>query len=182
MPFIRLRRLAPCVALSLAAAVAPLLAAAVEGDARAYQQPSAEIRAVLDAPSLPLHSLSPDQRTLAVVQLRRHRSVAELARPVLRLAGQRFDPAASGPQLLPQIERLALRSLAQPDAPERVVALPAGGGFHQMRWSPDGRRFLLQRRTDSATELWLGDVSSARMKQLPGVRLNAVLGNDIAWL
>jgi len=182
MPFIRLRRLAACVALSLAAAGAPLLAAAVEGDARAYQQPSAEIRAVLDAPSLPLHSLSPDQRTLAVVQLRRHRSVAELARPVLRLAGQRFDPAASGPQLLPQIERLALRSLAQPDAPERVVALPAGGGFHQMRWSPDGRRFLLQRRTDSATELWVGDVSSARMKQLPGVRLNAVLGNDIAWL
>ena len=63
-----------------------------------------------------------------------------------------------------------------------MVALPAGGGFHQLRWSPDGRRFLLQRRTDSATELWLGDVASARVKSLAGVRLNAVLGNDIAWL
>ena len=157
-------------------------AVAAEPTAQTYQQPSAEIRAVLDAPALPSHSIAPDQRTLAVVQLRRHRSVAELSRPVLRLAGRRFDPAASGPQLLPQIERLALRSLVEPAAPERPVALPAGGGFHQMRWSPDGRRFLLQRRTDSATELWLGEVASASVKPLHGVRLNAVLGNDVAWL
>lgn len=157
-------------------------ASAADSAATVYAQPSAEIRAVLDAPALPTHSIAPDQRTLAVLQQRRHRSVAELARPVLRLAGQRFDPAASGPQLLPQIERLALRSLVQPEAAERVVALPSGGGFHQLRWSPDGRRFLLQRRTDSATELWLGDVASARIKPLAGVRLNAVLGNDIAWL
>ena len=178
-----------CLPLAWAVAATPAAATGIAAGpaAAAYAQPSAEVRAVLDAPALPTHSISPDQRTLAVLQLRRHRSVAELARPVLRLAGQRFDPAASCPQLLPQIERLALRSLAagptaQPDTAERVVALPPGGGFHQLRWSPDGRRFLLQRRTERATELWLGDVASARVKPLAGVRLNAVLGNDIAWL
>ena len=160
-------------------------AVGAEPEAQSYLQPSAEVRAVLDAPGLPTHSIAPDQRTLAVVQLRRHRSVAELARPVLRLAGQRFDPATSGPQLLPQIDSLTLRSLTAPNgagAAARAVTLPAGGGFHQLRWSPDGQRFLLQRRTDTATELWLGDVASARVKPLPGVRLNAVLSNDIAWL
>ena len=166
-----------CLTLGAAAA----LAASDVADT-AYLQPSADIRAVLDAPGLPQHQLSPDQRTLAVVQLRRHRTVAELARPVLRLAGERFDPASSGPQLVAQIERLSLRSLAQPGAAERVVALPEGGGFHGMRWSPDGRRFLLQRRTASATELWLGDVASARVAPLKGVRLNAVLSDDMAWL
>lgn len=194
MPFLlRRRRARPqphrgLALLCLALAVAPAWATQDAAES-IYLQPSADIRAVLDAPGLPQHSLSPDQRTLAVVQPRRHRSVAELARPVLRLAGQRFDPASSGPQLLPQIERLALRSLAasNPAEPaaataERVVALPAGGGFHQLRWSPDGQRFLLQRRTDTATELWLGEVATARVKPLKGVRLNAVLGNDIAWL
>ncbi len=168
--------------LASAALLATTPAAANEPATAVYQQPSAAISAVLDAPGLPLHSVSPDQRTLAVVQLRRHRGVAELARPALRLAGLRFDPASSGPQLVGVIERLALRAVEPAGAPERVVVLPPGGAFHQMRWSPDGRRFLLQRRTDSATELWLGDVASTKLKPLKGVRINAVLGADIAWL
>jgi dipeptidyl aminopeptidase/acylaminoacyl peptidase len=180
-PFARQTALS-AITLATALLLAAAPSAANEPAAAVYQQPSAEIRAVLDAPGLPQHSVSPDQRTLAVVQLRRHRSVAELARPSLRLAGVRFDPAASGPQLVGTIERLALRNVEQAGAPERVVALPAGGAFHQMRWAPDGRRFLLQRRTDNATELWLGDVASAQVKPLKGVRLNAVLGADIAWL
>ena len=76
-----------------------------------YQQPSAEIRAVLDAPALPGHMLSPDQRTLASISLRRYRSIAELSRPVLRLAGMRIDAGASSPQLTGAIESLTLREL-----------------------------------------------------------------------
>jgi dipeptidyl aminopeptidase/acylaminoacyl peptidase len=180
-PFARQTALS-AITLATALLLAAAPSAANEPAAAVYQQPSAEIRAVLDAPGLPQHSVSPDQRTLAVVQLRRHRSVAELARPSLRLAGVRFDPAASGPQLVGTIERLALRNVEQAGAPERVVALPPGGAFHQMRWAPDGRRFLLQRRTDTATELWVGDVAGGPLKPLKGVRLNAVLGADIAWL
>ena len=68
-------------------------------ESQIYQQPSAEIRAVLDAKGLPSHSISPDQHTLAIAELRRYRQVAELARPILRLAGKRIDAAANGPQL-----------------------------------------------------------------------------------
>ncbi|MFG6467358.1 alpha/beta hydrolase family protein [Roseateles sp. BYS87W] len=147
-----------------------------------YQQPSAEVRAVLDAPGLPQYSRSPDERLLARMDLRRYRSVAELARPILRLAGKRIDAAASGPQLIPQIDRLSLRPLATPGASEREVKLPAGGGFHQLRWSPDGRRFLLNRRTAHATELWVGDSATGQIKPVPGVKLNTILEADVAWL
>ena len=157
-------------------------------DATIYQQPSPEVRAVLDAKGLPQRSVSPDQRTLASIQLKRHRSIEELARPVLRLAGKRIDAAASGPQLVPTIESISLQTIATPAtpgtaaAPERTVALPAGGDFHMMRWSPDGQRFLLNRRTASATELWVGDVATARVQQLRGIALNTVLEADVAWL
>jgi dipeptidyl aminopeptidase/acylaminoacyl peptidase len=140
------------------------------------------MRAVLDAKGLPTRVLSPDQRTLASVQLKRHRSIAELARPVLRLAGKRIDAAASAPQLVPTIESLSLQSLATPGAAERVVALPAGGDFHQLRFSPDGQRFLLNRRTASATELWVGDVATARVHALRGVALNTILEFEVVWL
>jgi dipeptidyl aminopeptidase/acylaminoacyl peptidase len=167
----------------LSAALGALACAgACAQDALVYQQPSTEVRAVLDAKGLPTRSVSPDQRTLASIQLKRHRSIEELARPVLRLAGKRIDAAASGPQLLPSIESIILQSLGTPGAPDRVVVLPAGGDFHQMRWSPDGRRFLLNRRTATATELWVGDVATARVQQLRGVALNAILEFDVVWL
>ncbi len=150
--------------------------------AQTYQQPSAEIRAVLDAPALPGHSLSPDQRTLASIGLRRYRSIAELSRPVLRLAGLRIDAAASSPQLTANIESITLRELANPAAAERVVKLPAGGSFSSLRWSPDSRRFLLNRRTAHVTELWVGDVATAKLQQVKGVKLNTILESAVAWV
>lgn len=171
--------LAP-VALALATTLhsAPTLAA----DTQAYQQPSAEVRAVLDAKGLPGHVLSPDQRTLGIVELRRYRQVAELARPILRLAGKRIDAAANGPQLTPVIESIRLRELTQADSPMRSVQLPPGGSFYQMRWSPDSKQFLLNRRTAQATELWVGDTATAKIRQIKGVKLNNILEDSVAWI
>ncbi|MDR7333251.1 prolyl oligopeptidase family serine peptidase [Roseateles asaccharophilus] len=164
-------------------ATAALAATAVHAaEPTTYQQPSAEIRAVLDAPALPGHALSPDQRTLASIATRRYRNVADLARPVLRLAGLRIDAAASSPQLTVSIEALSLRELTKPDAAERVVKLPAGGGFSALRWSPDSRHFLLNRRTANATELWVGDVATAQVRQVKGVKLNTLLETSVAWV
>ncbi|OYU46022.1 MAG: prolyl oligopeptidase [Burkholderiales bacterium PBB4] len=147
-----------------------------------YQQPSPEVLAVLDAKGLPGHMLSPDQHTLAMVELRRYRQVAELARPILRLAGKRIDAAANGPQLTAVIESIRLRELTQPGATVRTVQLPAGGSFHQLRWSPDSKHFLLHRRTPQATELWVGETDSAKIRPIKGVRLNHVLEDSVAWI
>ncbi|UXH78614.1 S9 family peptidase [Roseateles amylovorans] len=145
-----------------------------------YRQPSEAMRAVLDAKGLPVFQVSPDQRTLAIVEHRKYRSIAELARPVLRQAGLRYDPATDSPQLLTVIDALTLRSLV--DGRDRIVALPAGGAFHQLRFSPDGQRFLLNRRTDNAVELWVGDVASGRIKAVPKLKLHTLLEDDVVWL
>lgn len=149
----------------------------------AYQQPSAAVREALDAPALPRLLPSPDKQTLALLEQRRFNSVDELARPTLRLAGLRFDAASGAPTPLVAVQRLRLRSLLSPEAPERAVELPAGGSFHSFAWSPDGQRFLLERRTDQGNELWVGDSASARLRLVPGLRLNPVLAQgEPAWL
>ncbi|MFG6447695.1 prolyl oligopeptidase family serine peptidase [Roseateles sp. BYS180W] len=147
--------------------------------ALAYQQPSPALRAVLDAPVLPSYVVAPDQRHVAVLHSQRLRSVAELARPVLKLGGIRFDPATASPQLLPVIESLALQPVEGGVA--RPVALPAGGQWHQLRFSPDGQRFLLNRRTSEAVELWVGDVASGALRQVPGLALHTLLEQDVVW-
>jgi len=123
----------------------------------AYQQPPQAIREVLDAQPLPLRLIDPTGETLAILEMRRFPTIEDLSRPFLRLAGLRIDPGANGPQRIARIERLALRSLTDAAGRERTVALPAGGEFHNLNFSPDGRRFTLARRTASATQLWLGD-------------------------
>ena len=169
------------LALATALAFGPA-SSALAAESQVYQQPSAEISAVLDAKGLPGHMLSPDQRTLASIETQRSRKVAELARPIARLAGKRIDIAANGVQLIPHIESIKLRELANPAAAEREVKLPAGGTFYQLRWSPDSKRFLLNRRTANATELWLGDVATAKISQVKGIKLNTVLETSVVWL
>ncbi len=138
------------------------------------------MRAVLDSPALPSYVLSPDQTTLATLSWRKHRLVAELARPILKLAGQRFDGAYSGPAQIQPIEAISLRTAT--GGPERQVVLPPGGGWHAFNWSPNGQRFLLQRQAQGGAELWVGEVAGGPLKWLKGVQLNTTLVSDKAWL
>ncbi|HEX2013160.1 MAG TPA: prolyl oligopeptidase family serine peptidase [Roseateles sp.] len=155
---------------------------AAQPAAQGYQQPSAAVREVLDAQPLPRLLVAPDRQTLALLELKRFNSLAELARPALRLAGLRFDAASTTPQPLATVQRLRLRSLLNPEAPERLVDLP-GSGFHSFAWAPDGQRFLLERRSDVANELWVGDTASGSLRQVPFVRLNNALAQgEQAWL
>ncbi len=147
----------------------------------AYQQPPQAIREVLDAQHVPQRVIDPTGETLATLEMRRFPTIEDLSRPFLRLAGLRIDPGANGPQRVARIERLALRPLADAAARERTVALPEGGEFHNLGFSPDGRRFTLARRTARATELWLGDTASGTIRQVPGVALQNVRGEPLDW-
>ena len=179
------RRLILCVGLLSAIGAQAQVQAQAQAQAPAsvYQQPSPAIRELLDAPALPRHQLSPDRQTLATLELRRMPSIDELARPVLKLAGMRFDPVSASPQTVTPIQRLRLRALLNPDAPERLVELPNHGAFHSFAWAPDGQRFVMQKRTEQATELWVGDTATGRLRQMAGIKLNTILtGNDLTWL
>ncbi|MEJ6005083.1 prolyl oligopeptidase family serine peptidase [Paucibacter sp. AS339] len=153
-----------------------------------YQQPSKAVRELLDAPALPKHLVSPDKQTLALLELRRFTSLAELARPTRKLAGLRFDEATGQPSQTPAIQALRLRKLLDPQAPERVLDLNGPnqadkGWFHSFSWAPDGQHFLLERRGDKNNELWVGDSASGQLRRVPGLRLNNALSQgELAWL
>ena len=171
------RWLAACVGLFTA------IGAPAQSPVSVYQQPSPAIRELLDAPALPRHQLSPDRQTLATLDLRRMPAIDDLARPVLKLAGVRFDPVTASPQIITPILRLRLRALLSAEAPERVVELPNHGVFHSFAWAPDGQRFVMQKRADQATELWIGETATGRLRQVVGVKLNTILsGSDLSWL
>jgi dipeptidyl aminopeptidase/acylaminoacyl peptidase len=144
-----------------------------------YRKPPQAVLDVLHAPPSPGVSLSPTRATLLLVTTARYPGIADLARPTLRLAGYRIDPRTNGPARPTRVTALAVQPVA--GGPARPVALPPGA-VGTPDWSPDGTRFAVAVTTDDRIELWVGDVASAKLTKVPGVRLNAALGDPVQWM
>jgi dipeptidyl aminopeptidase/acylaminoacyl peptidase len=144
-----------------------------------YQKPPRAVLDLLDVPAAPVAAINPTRTHLLLVHKAKYPPIADLAQPMLRLAGLRIDPQTNGPHAPDRFAELRLLSLA--DRRTQPVTFPQGASGPVV-WSPLGDRFALTRTTNSGVELWLGQVKDASLHQIGGVRLNAVLGQPIHWL
>lgn len=139
-----------------------------------YAKPPAEVLKVLNAKPTPEAVVSPKGDTMLLVERILYPTVAELARPTLRIAGLRIDPENNGPHNAFLYSSLSLQRL-EPGAAPIAVALPAGAEIAPPLWSADGKHFAFTNRTGSAIELWFGDGVTGQVRKVEGVRLNAAL-------
>jgi len=145
-----------------------------------YRTPPAAIEAALRAPALPVTLLSPHRDTLAIETPLRYPPVADLARPMLRLAGLRIDPSTNGIHHAPSATTLALERIA--DGRVVPVALPPDARITLLRFSPDGTRFAFANATRHGTELWLGTTANGRVHRVAALTINTVFPDAVAWL
>ena len=145
-----------------------------------YQKPAKEILDVLNAPPSPLISLSPSRDYAILMQPLRYPPIAEVARPMLRLAGLRIDILSNGPHLPPYNTSFTIKRLS--DASDIRVSTPAGAKLGRPIWSPDGQQFAFTVTTDTAIELWIGAAANGQTRRLSGLRLNGVMGQPAVWL
>jgi dipeptidyl aminopeptidase/acylaminoacyl peptidase len=164
---------------SLMLAAALLLAAPAFAQ-NGYQKPPKEILEVLHAPVTPQLSLSPARDTALLVEGVRYPPIADLAQPMLRLAGLRINPNTSGPHRPPRNIRYTLKRFA--DGMEKQIALPPEPYLSGPSWSPDGKLFSFTNTTANAIELWVGDTATATAKKIAGVTLNGVMGAPCDWM
>jgi dipeptidyl aminopeptidase/acylaminoacyl peptidase len=161
------------------------LATALNGDGvlhaqPGYHRPPQAILDVLHAPRPPQILLSPRGDLALLLQTERYPPVADLARPFLRLAGLRVDPAANGPHAAPRIVGLALLPIN--GGKPQPVSVPAAPHLSVPLWSPDGSRFAFTHTTATGIELWLARAQTADAQRVPGLRINAAYGKSVQWL
>lgn len=154
------------VALPLRAQDAPL----------GYQTPPPELVALVDAAPPPSVTLSPNGRTLLMVERPALPGIVELAQPEIGLAGLRVNPATNGPSRAQTFSGLVLRGTGADDAERRVTGLPDDARLRNVAFSPDGARIAFTLDTDEAVELWVAEVGSASARRLTERALN-----DVAW-
>lgn len=138
-----------------------------------YQKPPKEVLDVLNAPVTPRAYVSPSKTHVLLADPLRYPPIADLAQPMLRLAGIRINPKTNGPHRGPSNTGLVLKRVG--DGTEVRIA---GAGFARLsapRWSPDGSRFAFTNTTENGIELWIGETSTGHVRKVDGVRVNAFM-------
>ena len=155
-------------------------AATAPAEETGYHKAPRAIREVLDAPFFPIAWVNPTHDAMILGGRPSYPPLADLAQPMLRLAGLRIDPRTNGLHRAPYWVSMTLVRL--PSGEEKVVSLPAGLKVISLQWTADGGRFAFACQAQDGIELWIGDARTAQVRRLDGVRLNTILGQGFAWL
>jgi len=165
--------------LSAILTILPLLGVMVAAQ-DGYKKAPPEVASVLSAPVTPVAFVSPARDAMLLATSLRYPPLADLAEPMLRLAGQRINPNTNGPHRYPYFVALSLKRLA--DDPEIKIALPPGAKIGPPIWSADGKRFVFINTTASGVELWSGDAATGAVRRLKEARVNTTSGDAVQWM
>ncbi len=146
--------------------------------AQGYRQPPKEVLDVLNAPAPPATSLSPTRDKIALLETLRYPPVAELAEPMLRLAGLRINPRTNAAHRQNYFVGVSLQNIA--DGAVTKVELPAGAKLVSAQWSPDGRHLAAGNVTDKGVELWIINTATGKAMRVPNVFVNTAFGG-FSW-
>lgn len=155
-----------------------------------YQKPPKAILDVLNAPGTPIANVSPTKTHILFLDLVRNPTIADLAKPMLRIAGLRIDPATTGPHLTSYSKGAYLQRIDNGQILK--VDAPPGAKLTNVNWSPDGRFFALLNHTADSVDLWVGETATGRIKKIEKLAVSAAVaggaqgavgaGDPVDWL
>jgi dipeptidyl aminopeptidase/acylaminoacyl peptidase len=151
----------------------PALLAQSGAQAPLYRTPPQDIIDILDAAPIPAVAVSPARDVIALLPRRSMPSIAELARPMRRLAGARVNPSTGGPHRPPPGTGITLRTIAT--GAERQIQVPAEAHIAFLGFSPDGKGFAFTNTTDTRIDLYVGDVGTGATRRIDAA-LNPLFG------
>jgi len=166
-----------CVALSTFVLVCLATAAVAQ---QGYKKPPKEVLDILNAPTTPGASVSPTNDNVILSTALRYPPLADLAQPVLRIAGRRINPASNSPFRFQYSVGLTLKRIA--DGSEIKIETPPAAKISGLEWSDDGKHFAFLNTTANRVEVWVGDSATGKIRNLKGITINSALGNALAWM
>jgi dipeptidyl aminopeptidase/acylaminoacyl peptidase len=146
-----------------------------------YLTPPKVIVDILDARPTPQTVVSPARNAIAVIDRHSMPTIADLAQPMLRLAGTRINPRTNGLQRTSGVVyAITLKSIA--DGTEVKVTMPPSPNIGSVMFSPDGKRLAFTQTTAAGISLWIADSATGLSRQATAGTLNGTPGAPCDWM
>ena len=147
-----------------------------------YQKPPDEILKLVDVPRSPSVLMDDQKENMILLYRNAYKSIEELSKEELRLAGIRIDPKTNIGSRVTYTNNIKLKNLLKKGAELiQVKGLPENPKLANFRWSPDQSKIALTNTTTTGVEVWVLDIESATASKITDANVNANLGSSINW-
>ena len=149
-------------------------------DALPYQKPAKEILDLVDVPRAPSTFMDDAQENMILVFRDNYKSIDELSKEEMRLAGLRINPKTNIGSRVTYYNNLKIQRVGS-DKPLKVKGLPKKPRLANFKWSPNQKHLAFTHTTSDKVELWVVDIKKTKAMRLSDKALNANLRDVINW-
>lgn len=145
-----------------------------------YKVPPKVVLDIVDAAPTPSVSMNPQRDKILLVERVGMPTIADLAQPMLGLAGVRINPRTFGPHAAGRATSALVKDVAT--GREVRLQLPSNTMLNAS-WSPDGKLISLFAIADNGIHLFIADPATGQVRRLSDRRINAtgIFGTPCSW-
>jgi dipeptidyl aminopeptidase/acylaminoacyl peptidase len=140
-----------------------------------YKMPPKDIADMLLAKPTPNVSVDEKGNWMLLMESNSYPSVEELAKPELKIAGLRINPANFAPSRQNFINNLSLRSITN-GKDFKISGLPSPLFAGNVSWSPDDKKIAFTHTTKDRVDLYVIDVATQKATKMSKGALNMLAG------
>ncbi len=145
-----------------------------------YKFPDAKIRRVLEAGSTPSFQTNYDETYAVEISYNLLPSIEFLSRPMLKLAGLRFNP-----QNFSSFRKYYNTGIKSYDMKsKKLISIqgPKSAVYGNPKFSRKGTKIAFPIERKNCVELWTADIKSGKAQRFKGLCLNTIMGSGITWI
>ena len=146
-----------------------------------YQKPSKEILELVDVSLAPSVLVNDSKDFMIFLYRDPFKSIEELSKEELRLAGLRIDPKTNIGSRVTYYNNLKTKDLVNHSHLLQVSGLPPDPKLSNFSFSPDQKKLAFTNTTSFGVEAWVLDLTSNLSKKLTEPKVNANLRDVINW-
>lgn len=149
-------------------------------DGLQYQKPSKEILDLVDVTLAPATLVDDAQKNMVLLFRDNYKSIEDLSKEELRLAGLRIDPVTNIGSRVTYYNKLEVQRVGSQDG-ITVKGMPETPRLTNFSWSPNQRYMAFTHTTNEGVELWVLDIKAAAARKLFDKPINANMGDTLNW-
>lgn len=141
-----------------------------------------DILELVDIQGAPWVLMNDDRDFMVLIYRNQFKSIEELSKKEMRLAGLRIDPKTNIGSRTTFYNNVQVKDLSKKGSKQvQVKGLPENPSLANFTWSPDQKKIAMTNTVKEGVELWLLDLETSSVKRLTEAKINANLGDVINW-